>query len=84
MDEDNHKRHEVPDGIQQHASHYLASKVSALGHSWAAPEAGQQETSLHLVDRDCSSSSKKGDRHSSAVLDAEPSPTCQAPFAQTC
>lgn len=44
MDEDDHKRHEVPDGIQQHESHYLASKVSTLDHFWAAPEAGKQET----------------------------------------
>lgn len=33
MDEDNHKRREVSDGIQQHESHYLASKVSTLDHS---------------------------------------------------
>lgn len=39
MDEDNHKRHEVPDGIQRHESHYLACKVSILDHSWAAQEA---------------------------------------------
>lgn len=44
MDEDDHKSHEVPDGIQQHESHYLASKVSTLDHSWAAPEAGKQES----------------------------------------
>jgi len=42
MDEDDHKRHEVSDGTRQHESHYLASKVSTLDHSWAALEAGKR------------------------------------------
>ena len=76
MDEDDHKRHEVPDRIQQHESHYLASKVSTLDHSWAAREAGKQETSLDLIIRDCGSRIKNGYRYSFAFLNAKSFSTC--------
>lgn len=76
MDEDNHKRHEVSDGIQQHESHYLASKVSTLDHSWAAPEAGKQETSLELILPDCVRRSKNGCRYPVAFLNAKSFPNC--------
>lgn len=75
MDEDDHKRHEVPDGIQQHESHYLLRKVSTLDHRWAAPGAGEQETSLELIVRDCGRS-KNGYRGSFAFWNAKSFPTC--------
>lgn len=75
MDEDDHKRHEVPDGIQQHESHYVASKVSTLDHSWAAPEAGKQESGLELIVCDCSRS-KNSYRYLFAFLNAKSFSTC--------
>lgn len=81
MDEDDHKRHEAPDGIQQHESYYLASKVSTLDHSWAAPEAEKQETSLELIARDCSGTSKNGCWYSFAFLNVKPFSACWSPPA---
>lgn len=81
MDEDDHKRHEVPDGIQQHESHYLACKVSTLDHSWAAHEAGKQETSREHIGRDCIGRSKNCCRYPFSSLKAKSCSKGWFPFA---
>lgn len=81
MDEDDHKRHEVPDGIQQHESHYLACKVSTLDHSWAAHEAGKQETSREHIVRDCIGRSKNCCRYPFSSLKAKSCSKGWFPFA---
>ncbi|KAJ7409771.1 hypothetical protein WISP_112773 [Willisornis vidua] len=81
MDEDDHKRHEVADGIQQHESHYLAGKVSTVDHSWEVPGAGKQEANLKLIIREYSKRRKDGNWYSFAFLNAKSFSSCHYFFA---
>lgn len=80
MDKDCHRRHQVPDGVWEYESHYLAGKVSTLDHSWTASGVGKQERNLELIMHECSSRRKVGYWSLFALTMPNPSLHAKYPF----